>query len=190
MASSGSERRGLFYKSRLGADASPYPDQKDRFTLFETTNLLAGARITTLVPAPDGSLWVGTAKGLFRLRNGNTEPVPEVIDWYVQGLAMDSYGVLWANLGAQRNVRIIAHPESTQVQECPFRYSWYQMGRAGTFWLAEYTGPSADTLLRLEGPTNVVVMARFPQRSVALVSRVGGRPDEPAGQRDFGTSCL
>jgi len=158
--------RGLFYKSRLGTDASPYQDQKDRFTLFETTNLLASARITTLVPAPDGSLWVGTAKGLFRLRNGNAEPVPEVIDWYVQGLAMDSYGVLWANLGAQRNVRIIAHPESTLVQECPFRYSWYQMGRAGTFWLAEYTGPSADTLLRLEGPTNVVVMARFPQRSL------------------------
>src|SRR5206468_5042402 len=54
--------RGLFYKSRLGpdrigtfrGDASPYPDQKDRFTLFETTNLLASARITTLVPAPDG----------------------------------------------------------------------------------------------------------------------------------------
>src|SRR5258706_1423749 len=175
--------RGLFYKSRLGpdrigtfrGDASPYPDQKDRFTLFETTNLLASARITTLVPAPDGSLWVGTAKGLFRLRNGNTETVPEVIDWYVQGLAMDSYGVLWANLGAQRNVQIIAHPESTQVQECPFRYSWYQMGRAGTFWLAEYTGPSADTLLRLEGPTNVAVMARFPQRSlVSLCEDLSG----------------
>ncbi len=67
--------RGLFYKSRLGRDAStlrssatedvsPYPDQKDRFTLFEPTNLLAGARITRLVPAPDGSLWVGTAKGI------------------------------------------------------------------------------------------------------------------------------
>jgi len=43
------------------------------------------------------------------------------------------------------------------------------MGRAGTFWLAEYTGPSADTLLRLEGPTNVAVIARFPQRSLASV---------------------
>jgi signal transduction histidine kinase/ligand-binding sensor domain-containing protein len=158
--------RGLFYKSRLGGDPSPYAVKEDRFTLFETTNLLASARITILVPGPDGSLWVGTEKGLFRLRNGNTEPVPEAIDWHVQGLAMDAYGVLWANLGAQRNVQIIAHPESTQVHEYPFRYSWYQMGRAGTFWLAGYTGPSADTLLRLDGPTNVAVMARFPQRSV------------------------
>jgi len=74
--------RGLFYRT------------KDRFALFETTNLLASARITTLVPAPDGSLWVGTSKGLFRLRDGKTEPVPEIINWHVQGLAMDSYGVL------------------------------------------------------------------------------------------------
>jgi signal transduction histidine kinase/ligand-binding sensor domain-containing protein len=166
---------GLFYKSLLGRDALPHPEQKDRFTLFETTNLLASARITTLVPAPDGSLWIGTEKGLFRLRNGITESVsfprfgalPEVIEWNVQGLAMDSYGVLWANLSAQRNVQIIAHPDSTEVQERPFRDSWFQMGRAGTFWLAEYTGPSADTLLRLEGPTNVVVVARFPQQSLA-----------------------
>ena len=177
--------RGLFYKSRLGRDASPYPDQKDRFTLFETTNLLASARITTLVPAPDGSLWVGTEKGLFRLRTGNTETVPEAIDWYVQGLAMDSYGVLWANLGAQRNIQIIAHPESTQVQECPFQYSWYQMGRAGTFLLAGYTGPSADTLLRLEGPTNVAVMARFPQRSLmSLCEDLSG--NTWVGQDSFG----
>jgi len=146
--------RGLFYRT------------KDRFALFETTNLLASATITTLVPAPDGSLWVGTSKGLFRLRDGKTEPVPEVINWHIQGLAMDSYGVLWANLDAQRNVQIIAHPESMQVQECPFRYSWYQMGRAGTFWLAEYSGSLADTLLRLEGPTNVAVMARFQQQSL------------------------
>ena len=158
--------RGLFYKSRLGRDASPDPEQQNRFTLFETTNLPASASITTLVPAPDGSVWVGTEKGLFRLRNGNAEPVPEAIDWLVQGLAMDSYGVLWANLGAQRNIQIIAHPESMQVRECPFQYSWYQMGRAGTFLLAGYTGPSADTLFRLEGPTNVAVMAHFPQRSL------------------------
>ena len=127
--------RGLFYQPRRGREASRHPEQQDRFTLFETTNLQASARITTLVPAPDGSLWVGTEKGLFRLRNGNTEPVPEANDWNVQGLGMDSYGVLWADLSAERNIRIIARPESTEVQECPFRYSWYQMGRAGTFWL-------------------------------------------------------
>lgn len=155
--------RGLFYRT------------KDHFVLFETTNFLASARITRLVPAPDGSLWVGTSKGLFRLRGGHTEPVPEVINWHVQGLAMDAHGVLWANLGAQRNVQIIAHPESTQVQECPFRYSWCQMGRAGTFWLAEYSDALADTLLRLEGPTNVAVIARFPQQSlVSLCEDLSG----------------
>jgi ligand-binding sensor domain-containing protein len=177
--------RGLFYKSRLVRDTSRYPDQKDCFRLFETTNLLASASITTLVPAPDGSLWVGTEKGLFRLRNGNTEPVLEAIDWNVQGLAMDSCGVLWANLGAQRNIQIIAHPESTQVRECPFQYSWYQMGRAGTFLLAGYTGPSADTLLRLEGPTNVAIMARFPQRSLtSLCEDLSG--NTWVGQDSFG----
>jgi signal transduction histidine kinase/ligand-binding sensor domain-containing protein len=145
-------RRGLFYRV------------KKRFAPFATTNLTASAKIAMIVPAPDGSLWIGTSKGLFRLRDGDTEPVPELTDRHVHGLAMDSHGVLWAAMDSQRNVRIIPHSGGTQVQNCPFRHGWYQMGRAGTFWLAGYSAPTwslTGTLFRQDGLTNTVVMAHF-----------------------------
>ena len=142
---------------------------KEQFAAFATTNLTANAKITILVPAPDGSLWIGTSKGLFRLRDGNTEPVPELTNRYVHGLAMDSHGVLWAAMDSMRNVRIIPQPGGTQVQGWPFRYGWYQMGRAGTFWFAGYSAPTwslTGTLFRQEGLTNTAVMAHFEHRKL------------------------
>ena len=154
-------RQGLFYW------------MKDRFASLSATNALAKASIYVLVPAPDGSLWVGTAKGLFRLRDGNAEPVPELANAQIHGLAMDPHGVLWVAANSQRNFRIIPEPSGAKVEPLhPLRYGWYQTGRAGTFWLAGYTLPTrslAGTLLRLEGLTNTVLMATFEHRKLSAL---------------------
>jgi signal transduction histidine kinase/ligand-binding sensor domain-containing protein len=142
-------RRGLFH--RVNDD-------------FAALGTMTNARITTLAAAPDGSLWIGTSKGLFRLREGNTAPVAEFTNRYVHGLAMDSDGVLWVAVDSTGNARIIPQAGGMQVQthSGPLLYSWFQMGRAGTFWLAAFDG----TLCRLDGLTNSAVMARFEQRNL------------------------
>jgi len=142
-------RHGLFHRI------------EERFAELPSTNFLTKARISALVPAADGTLWVGTSRGLFRLEGDNTEPVAVVTNRYVEALAMDRHGVLWAALDSRSNARIMGD----QVNWLPFRYAWFQPGNPGSFWLAGTRG----TLFRLNEETNTTVVARFDQRRLSAL---------------------
>ena len=70
------------------------------FTVFNGSNtpLLKQSTMTSLLAAPDGSLWIGTANnGLLRYRHGGFEKIadPGLPSASIRALLMDSRGVLW-----------------------------------------------------------------------------------------------
>jgi ligand-binding sensor domain-containing protein len=88
------------------------------FTVFNGSNapLLKQCIITSLLAAPDGSLWIGTStSGLLRYRNGGFEKVdvPGLPSISVRALVTDSRGVLW--IGADKGLVRLDHGRSAPV---------------------------------------------------------------------------
>lgn len=66
------------------------------------TVMPVGVRIRTLLPAADGTLWVGTSHGIYRYINGGWEtPQDGLPDGYVTSLALAPDGALWVGTYGQ-----------------------------------------------------------------------------------------
>src|SRR5262245_4409682 len=143
-------RQGLFYLAN------------ERFAACSAANSLRADEINELAAAPDGSLWIGSSRGLFRLMPGSTQPLGVLTNRYVQSVALDPHGVIWANLDWRANVRIPCESVGADIKLLPIRYGWFHMGCGGSFLLAGTEG----TLFRLpgDGSTNPIAEARFEKR--------------------------
>ena len=115
------------------------------FTPFNGSNtpLLKDSRITFLLAAPDGSLWIGSGySGLLRYREGRFEQiaVPGLPSNSFRALLLDSQGVLW--IGVDKGLARFDRGRSTLVFTGGFESNVHVLFEypAGTVWVGANNG--------------------------------------------------
>jgi ligand-binding sensor domain-containing protein len=134
----------------------------DRFMPWAATTFPAGASVDVLFETADGSLWIGSSKGLFRQMPGGNELRPIIANRTVNSAAPDAHGMIWAQLDSRTNVRV--ESQSGRIEYLPNRYRWFQAGRGADFLIADWDG----TLSRLadDNFTNAMRVAHFEKRKL------------------------
>src|ERR1035438_1712248 len=115
------------------------------FTVFTESNtpLLKQAKVTTMLAAPDQSLWIGTgSSGLLRYRNGGFERVggPGLASAGIRALLVDSQGVLW--IGADGGLTRLDGGRGTSVFAGGWEANVHVLLEypAGTVWVGANNG--------------------------------------------------
>jgi signal transduction histidine kinase/CheY-like chemotaxis protein/ligand-binding sensor domain-containing protein len=121
------------------------------FTVFNGSNtpLLQQSTMASLLAAPDGSLWIGSATGgLLRYRNGRFEKVeyPGVPTASIRALLLDSRGVMW--IGADGGLVRLAGGRGASIFTGGWETNVHVLLEypAGTVWVGANNG-----LHRFEG---------------------------------------
>jgi len=115
------------------------------FTAFNGSNtpLLSDSRITFLLAAPDGSLWIGSGySGLLRYRGGRFEQiaVPGLPSNSFRALLLDTRGVLW--IGVDKGLARLDRGRSSLVFTGGFESNMHVLLEypAGTVWAGANNG--------------------------------------------------
>ena len=147
------------------------------FTVFNGSNtpLLKRSTMTSLLAAPDGSLWIGTAdNGLLRYRNGGFEKIggPGLPSTSIRALLLDSRGVLW--IGADGGLARLDGGRSASVFTGGWEANVHVLLEypAGTVWVGANNG-----LHRFEGGVERVFTTKdgLPDDSIwGLAAGAGG----------------
>ncbi len=131
--------------------------------------------MASLLAAPDGSLWIGTANnGLLRYRNGGFEKIggPGLPSTSIRALLVDSRGVLW--IGADRGLARLDGGRATSVFTGGWEANVHVLLEypAGTVWVGANNG-----LHRFEGGVERVFTTKdgLPDNSIwGLAAGAGG----------------
>jgi signal transduction histidine kinase/ligand-binding sensor domain-containing protein/CheY-like chemotaxis protein len=148
------------------------------FTVFNGSNtpLLKRSIMSSLLAAPDGSLWIGTADtGLLRYRNGGFEKIGGNLglpNASIRALLLDSRGVLW--IGADGGLARIERGRSATVFTGGWEANVHVLLEypAGTVWAGANNG-----LHRFEGGVERVFTTKdgLPDHSIwGLAAGAGG----------------
>ncbi len=123
-----------------------------RKTLFDVPVKVApGAGIYSICGSPDNSLWLGTAKGLFKWSNENATLVHS-FDEPVTGVFEDSRGRLWLVHGP--TTQTLKDGELTMEDELSGRANWFFEDANGV-WIGTQSGLflAADSINEVRDPS-------------------------------------
>ena len=147
------------------------------FTVFDGSNtpLLKRSIVSSLLAAPDGSLWIGTAdNGLLRYRNGGFERIGGAAGLPVnsiRALLLDSRGRLW--IGADGGLARLDQGQGHRVFTGGFETNVHVLLEypAGTVWAGANNG-----LHRFEGGVERVFTTKdgLPDNSIWGLASAGG----------------
>lgn len=129
------------FLARVGPDG--------RFEPLVSPAALAGSSVRALYEEPDGTLLVGAWNGLYRVRAGRAERVPDRgLIRNVRTVHVDRSGAIWAGLEAEGLVRLqggTARRFTTADGLGGNEVRALLEDRDGTFWVATYGGLSRRT---------------------------------------------
>jgi signal transduction histidine kinase/ligand-binding sensor domain-containing protein/DNA-binding response OmpR family regulator len=99
---------------------------------------------TVLYPDPDGTIWVGTTRGLFRV-DGDSLVVASTVmpEAYVSNVIRDRYGVLWVGTRERGCLRLVngeVHPLTTAQGLADDWCSALGEDAGGSVWIGTQTG--------------------------------------------------
>ena len=145
---------------------------------FRTADGLPADFVTAVLPGPDGGVWVGTDRGLCRLRGEHCEAIGGASA--VSALFVDRDGTLWVGTddGLARLQDGHFKPVENQPAFDPGPVRGVQQDKAGTIWAAATGG-----LARMEGQ----VLSRVPNEG-AYLRHIRAVYVDPAGVLWVGTS--
>ncbi len=111
------------------------------YTTFTMSHGLPDNQIGSLLTTDDG-LWIGTPRGLARLKDGSIEVLPELSEVAIGALLQDAHGSLW--IGASQGL-IRMHPTTGELEALSSTddqtlrgVGSLTMDREGSLWLTTY----------------------------------------------------
>jgi signal transduction histidine kinase/ligand-binding sensor domain-containing protein len=120
-------------------------EKNGRFASFPKGNAEGGVIVSALEAGRDGSLWIGSDRGLRRLRDGVLTPVPDVVGGraYVTALHEDARGTLWigtfgGGLKSLRDGTVTAYTTKEGLSDDRVASLWEDA--AGTLWIGTQGG--------------------------------------------------
>jgi len=138
------DRAGTIWLGTAGGGLSRM-ETNGRFAPFPKGNTEGGVIVSALEPGRDGSLWVGSERGLRRLRDGVLTPIPDVVGGraYVTALHEDAQGTLWigtfgGGLKRLRDGTVTAYTTKEGLSDDRVASLWEDA--SGTLWIGTQGG--------------------------------------------------
>lgn len=139
---------GLSRQDPISGGSLGVLNQDGRFSALTVSDGLAGDNITALCVDADGVIWVGTSRGLSRVRNGRVVPDNRdriFKDSAIDAIAADARGTVWAGtdhgLFAFDGGRWLRWPLHDLPNE---RVTALSPSRSGGVWIGTITGEVAE----------------------------------------------